>query len=595
MSSNEFLLSHGEKLALAVMAGLSAWAVYGTLTNPEIHPRDVSDLVIDGMINNIESKRSVQPAPQIKTPPNYVAALRSRLEGQLPAVAYMPWLTGQPDVGPVIGNKQPLYIYELLPPRLSGRELGGAIELTVAMPESIHKSEDNRIADGYKREWKSQGGKVVNSVERAGVYIEYCIGGDPRNGVYKPLEAEGIVGGFAPMPDSDHPSFKVEFKADAVWETYHLKIRLVARATGYPLGRTNVDQSPQAVLVCAGRFGPVTMATMPDLEARVRKGDADALARFVQPFAKPFDNASLKPGEGFFLSNESTISLAVTSATRFAFDKSFTASDNTQGATMLVTTLLQPLPGSQANKTTWLLKPEVFKIKKDEKLGSERLIEDPRKQGGVKSRIDLSTPFVLEEIKTDVQRTLYYELDTTARATGGGQRDLVLKAKSRATEAAVLKNAATGQTRPFTRLLRIEKPAPKLPSFMQLVPGNWIKLDGPFIYPDFDGLGYDESIEFLKNPAGFKQRELIPTAPVWHVPEAGPLIDQRKRGGDDYQTDTKYIEFADGRVFFWEPINKRIVSFVIPNSEAERALKERKAAPPSATPPPIAPPAKKIK
>jgi hypothetical protein len=600
MSGNEFLITHGEKLGLAVVVGLSAWAVTGTIGNPEVLPKGVNDVIIDEMIRKVENARRTHPAPQIKIPPDYVAALKRRLDGSLPATAangqaFMPWLTGQPDVGPRINDVQPLYIYELLPPRVKAEDKVGTIELTIAMPDSTRPTDGSRIADNAKREWKAQGGKVMNSVERAGVLIDYCIGNP--NGTYKPLVAEGIVDGFAPMAETEHASFKVVFKADAVWETYFLRVRLVVRATGYPVDKAAETSAPStsAVLVCQGRYDATPV--WPDLEAKIRKGDPEALERFIKaPLRRSYEGAVLKPGEGFFASTETACQIAVTAATRFTFEKTSTGDDGSLGASMLVTTLLPPLPGAVAGNVQggvpkWLFQPETFRIKKGEKLGDWRIVPDPRKADKSKSRVDLSTPFALDEVKTDVKRILYYELDTTSREAGGGQRDLIFKPKEKDTEAAVLKNSATGQTRPFTRLIRIEKPYPKLPAHLQLAPGQWTKIDGPFIYPDFPDKTYDEAEEFKKNPAEFRQRDLVPPAPVWHEANTGPIVEQRKKFGGDYQTDTKYLEFADGRVFFWDAVNKRILNFAIPNSEADIANKTRKNAPPKpVTPPPAAKP-----
>lgn len=578
MNGKDLAILHGEKILLAVIVGLSGWAAYSTVNNPAVHPKDATDLAIDGMIARIESARETQAAPQIRMPPNYVLALSKRLDGELPASSYISWMSGTPDVGPTVGNSQQVYIYELLPPHVTGDEHVGMIEVSVSMPEVIQPTDGSRISDGTQRVWKAQGGAIVNTVERVGILMEYSVGSP--TGSFLPLEAEGATDGFIPLTSNSQTSVTAAFRPKTVWETYYVRASVVIKATGYPLDQPEGESPSQSILVYQGRFGAPPIWS--ELESKIHSGDASMAGKFLRPLEKTFASVPLKGGEKLYVSKADLGKpILVTSATRFAFEKP-TGDGTTLGASVLVTTLLPPLPGATDAKSLWLSKPEIYKIKKGDKLGDVRLIPDPRKLGR-KSQIDLTTPFVLAEIKPEVERILYYELITKSRATGGGQRDLDYKIKSKLVEGAVFRNPATGQEMTYARMVRIEKPQANLPSYRQVNAGQWNPEKGPFIYPNFPGLAYDEAEEFRKNPADFKQRPLKPLEPIWHDANetSGPLVEMRKRAGDDYQTDTRYVEFPDGRVFFWDPYNKRILGFTLPNAEADVLAKKDSSAVPA--------------
>lgn len=557
MSNKDFFIAHGEKLALVVLVGLSAWTAYETFNNPAVNP-GTTEADINDKILAIAKSRATQAAPDLKTPPNYVAALKSRLDRNLPVQPSIAWLTGQPDVGPVVGGTVPIYIYELLQPKVTVKDLVGTVELTCVMPESVRT--EGRMVDLPSKVWRAKDSE--NRAERVGLLVEYSIGN--QNGTYKPLVTSEIKDGFVRCKDDLKDEVKIKFPADIAWETYYFRVRLVARVTAYPLGKADGETALQTVLVNVGRWsGPDPVWTEID---KVRKGElAD---RFAKPHDKTFSELELKPGESCFVSKETACSVAVTSATRFTYERSYlpdATNEDIVGATVLITKLLPPLPGPMT-QGKWLLAPVVFKVEKDKPVGGKVEVLDPRRNDKNKIPIDLSTPFVFGGIKKNLKRILYYQIKTKARASGGGQRDLEIVPKEVETEAAEFVNPSTKQSRVFSKMIRIQKQV------------------GLIITPDFPGLVYDEEEEFRKNPAEFKQRDLVPPLPLIHEPGVanGPLEEYRKRTGDESQTDTKYIEMPDGRVYFWDPLNKAMKTFIIPGSEADLAARAQKPRPAAA-------------
>jgi hypothetical protein len=568
MSSKDFLVAHGEKIALVLVVGASGWSVYSTMTNPQVHPKDISEVSIEQKVKYVEGQRRILPPPQLKVPGDYVAALRNRLDTTLPTPIYTNWLTTAPDVGPAIDNGVPLCIYEALAPQVAARDLVGTVELTITLPESIHP--DGRLSDAPSKSWKARGGEVENRVDRVGVFIDYSIG----NGPVKPLVTSGIAGGFVPLPPatggsetSANNELKVIFPADSAWETYTFHIRLAVKATGFSFDPAKVGISAQSVLVYAGR-----MTTSPDwlmLEKDLRLNKAETVAQFTKATTAP-TGLTLAKDEQVYASKDAICSVAVTSPTRFAFDRPVINDDESVGAGVLVTKLIPALPAAKAAQAKWLFQPESFKLKPKDVLAGKRTVLDPRKSDKTKLEVDLGTPFALVEVKREVNRILYYELVTKSRAASGGQRDLDIKPKAVATDVAVFRNVSTGQNRSFARLVQIAKTK-----------------DDAIIYPDFVGKIFNEIEEFRKNPATFQQRDLEPPKPVFHDAEEanGPLADIHKRTSDAiYQTDTKYVEFPDGRVFFWDNVNKTLRNFVIPGSEAEQKTKRDAASKPAAAP-----------
>jgi hypothetical protein len=242
---------------------------------------------------------------------------------------------------------------------------------------------------------------------------------------------------------------------------------------------------------------------------------------------------------------------------------------NAVGATVEVNKLIRDAKGENGK---WLTKSVEHKLAKPgDPLDFEANVPDPQTGDKNKRPEHFETPFVLSEVQKDVRRVLYYEIVAKSRQGAGRARDLEVKPKEIQTETAVLENQKTGQKLVLTKLTKITKP-PR---------------PNAVIYPNFPSSTYDEAEEFRKNPANFQQWGLIPTAPIEHDPDTGPLEEWRKKTGQVLlKTDTKYYELEDGRLVYWENVNNTLEVFKIPGSEADRAAKPEKAEPPSEAPAP---------
>jgi hypothetical protein len=289
----------------------------------------------------------------------------------------------------------------------------------------------------------------------------------------------------------------------------------------------------------------------------VKEGDKGLLGRFQPGSSQGAFASQLKPGERLYVSTESDeASVIGTSSIRFVFDKvnqDFQMPEQS-GASILLTKFMRDPRAADKTGGVWLPKPVIFKPKPGEALGEKGMkVVDPFSKNKDLTQEDLSTPFVLTEVKLKVKRVIYYEISEKSRPMGGKAKDLDLNTKEIETEVAVLTNTQTGTTLNLPRCERVNKPNKPRSVF----------------FPDFSGTMYNELEEFKKNPANFKQRELIPTAPIRHEPGTGPLQDLFKRRNNPLlQTDTPYYELADGRLVYWEHINNRLEILIRPGSEA---------------------------
>ena len=178
---------------------------------------------------------------------------------------------------------------------------------------------------------------------------------------------------------------------------------------------------------------------------------------------------------------------------------------------------------------------------------------------------DFTTQYVLTAVKQKVPRIIYYEVFLEARPGGGKAKDLKFKSKPIDTEVAVFTNTKTGSVIERPRCEKIIRPNKPLSYF----------------YPDIPLSGYNEVEEFKKNPANFKQNELLPKEPKPHNPGEGPLAVEFKLKNDPLlQTDTIYYELPDGRNIYWDNFNNKVRVFIKAGSEAaaDQAAAEREAA-----------------
>jgi hypothetical protein len=553
MNAQDLLIAHGEKILVLIVVAASGYGLYGTFTNPDIRPQDISMERINDMVAKVEKVRAEIAPPVMKPPPNYLDEMTARWAVELPSHKFMTWLSAVTDVGPGDFRGAHYYVYEIRAPKISASDAIGTINVSIELPATVRTTGDPRISDAASKVWTLES-RVDNTAQWAGLIVEQKVG----NGEWKPVATNDIKNGVVLLKGDAAPvNFSV--KTTEPWQRYSFRARLAARVTGLPPDKATSKDVEQSVLVFQGTY-PEESINWEQLSKQIVAGDKAALDKFAVGTKHGLLATTLKPSEMLYYSTDSDeASLIGSSSIRFVFEKvMLDFQDPTKsGASFLLTKYLRD-PKDQT-KGMWLLKPVQFKTKLNDGIGQPDVkIPDPFRQAEANkqglSRIeDLSTAFVVSEVKTKVKRVLYYEIQPKSRPNGGRAKDLEVIPKEIETEMVVLTNTQTGSTLTLPSCERIVKPNKPLSYF----------------YPDFSTAQINEVDDFKKDPAGFKQRELIPPAPIMHEPGTGPLEDLRKRRNDDLlATDTKYFELADGRIIYFEHVNNRVVVLIKPGSEA---------------------------
>ena len=556
MSAQDLLIAHGEKALVLLVTAACGYGLYGTFQNPEIRPADISMQKIDEMVGVVEKQRGSQPPPVMKAPSNYLDDMIARWGVRLSSGKYMAMLSATTDVGPTDSRSSQFYIYEIHPPKLSVVDAIGNLELTIELPTS-QRTTDVRISDAANKTWTLEG-RADNKAQWLGLQVEYRVG----TADWQPLNGKDVKNGLLAIKDGT-TSYNMTVPTQEPWQRHHFRARLVAKATGLPLDATKSEDQQQTILVTQGTY-PDAVIDWPKLEASMASGSKDVVERFQKGTRDGVFADKLHTGELLYRSGDSDeATVLATDSIRFVFDKvNVNFQDPMQnGATFLLTKYLRD-PRAAADKKVgkWMDKPIPFKLAPGEGLGSAQNILDPFNSGGLKIEVDFSTAYVLTAVKEKVKRVAFYEIFAKTRPMGGKAKDLEVNVKEIETEVATLTNTKTGKELDLPRCERITKPNKPQSIF----------------YPDFAGLSYDEAGEFKKNPAGFKQNQLVPKAPIKHEPGTGPLEDLRKRRNDPLlRTDTPYYELPDGRIVYWEDVNHRVVVFIKPGSEAAAAEKEK--------------------
>jgi hypothetical protein len=569
MSAQDMLIGHGEKIIVAVTVAACGYWLYSTFTNSEIRPKDISMERINEMVGKVEKARGEVAPPVMKAPPNYLDDMLTRWSVELPSRKYMAWLSAATDVGPPDVRGAHYYIYEIHPPTLVAVDAIGTIELSVTLPTS-KRTNDPRISDASSKTWTLEQ-RVDNTAQWLGLVIEQRISA----GEWMPITTKDIKNGLVQFK-GEPGNLNITVPTTEPWQRYSFRARLIAAVTGLPMEKASSKDVEQSVMVHQGSYAEEIVdwtALGKGITSKDINEQRAVLSKFQTGSTTGPLATQLKPGQALYYSADSDeASTIATSSIRFVFEKiNLDFQDpKASGASILLTKFLRdPKAGADKNGGKWLLKPVQFKPKLNEAVGEKNYkVLDPFQppapnQPGLFKQEDLSTAFVLTEVKQNVQRILYYEILPKARPNGGRSKDLEMKPKPIDTEVVTLTNMQSGTVLTLPACKKVQKPNKPLSYF----------------YPDFVGMVYDEVEEFKKNPSGFKQRELIPAEPKAYKPDEGPLEDLRKRRNDDLlKTDTTYYELADGRIIYWEHVNNRVVVIVKAGSEAAAEAAAAKAA-----------------
>jgi hypothetical protein len=561
MSGNDILIQHGEKAAVALIALICVYVIWGTLNNEAIHPQSgpngerVTSETIKATTKLVGDMASKGKAPSLKEPPNYLADMRRRITSPVTPGAYMLMVSAHPDAGPINpGESAFVYVYELHQPQIEVKDTVGSLELILTLPSS-KRSNSKQLNDSERARWsrtvpKGKDGRseVENRAEWLGVIIEMKSDG----GNWEPLAVEGkITAGFVPLEATRESVPVPKVKS---WTTYSFRARMLAKATGYhPFNQ--IPPADRTVLVCAGDIDPnPDSINWTQLAMRLRDNDATVTAKFLPgDIEAPITlQPSLTDKERLYRSEWSDeAKVTASSAVRMYLDKVSPDPQNPDAllAHMKLTLMMRD---PKNNSPMWLKKTEDYKVGPTQELGDDTRTQDIPTDDPVAllKRIDLKTPYKLMAMDKGVKRILFYEVVAQSRAGGAKGKDLVLKEKDAMTDKAEFKNGVNGETKTFFKLVAIQRPA---------------KAGEIFIYPDYPA-GFNEEDEFNANPGEFIQPTLAPTKPRRWQNGEGPLAELLQKGNDLAQTDTPYYQFPDGRLVYYDNINKFLAGLQSPTA-----------------------------
>jgi hypothetical protein len=565
MSAQTFLLAHGEKLALAVVAGGCGLVLWSAIDDPTIRPKD-NQTQIEAINAKIAAVFKKQSPPVMKEPRPYLDQLLGRVGESAPVTPTMAWLTNPPDKGPTrtqppdpegkppVGgqNFAYLYIYELLAPTVGIKDAIGSLKITVAAPESEAKGA-RRISSETERKWtRDEKGLITNTGRLLGVQIEIKVGDNE----WKPLVLPGASKDGV-LPLSAIPAGEVTIPTPEPWQTHKLRARLIAAATALDIDKTIPERPKQTVLVHSGPAsgGPTEdPAVLEKALAQINSKNGPLFKTLLRPVPGPLPAGTrLQADEKLFLgawsldSPEATVQ--ATDSVRFALLGFSTAQlpEDPQKSRDVGRFLLLRL-FEQGGERKWMEKPLEEKFGVGDQLGLKQ-VQIPNPFPPPKTIVqDLDTPFVVDKLVKDQERVLYWFIKPVARKDGAKGKELLLEKKTVKTDIVELKNPNTGSVLVMTKLISVNPPSGKDVLFYPHRPGSLVEKD-----------------EFTKAPSEFRQYKLIPEAPKAYKPGTGPLDElykaKKAEGALDlasYETDTDYYVFPDGRIAWWELVERNV-------------------------------------
>ena len=553
MSAKDLLIAHGEKAAVSLTLLLCAFEVWSVTTDTSIRPENVSPAKIAEQNAGIDKIFIEGKPPTLKPVPDYLGDMKQRFGQNLIAPVVDAWLTAPPDRGPSARGLL-AYVYEAPAPTISASDAVGKVALKLDLPAST-RPPSHRLSDALVAEWKRPEENISNHAQVIGWKLEIRVG----DGEWRPFVGGAAVAGMVPL--AAVPATGI-FLAEGLepWVRHSFRASLVVKATGPDVGKA---APAQAVLVLPGRM-PGEDVNWAELSERLRQADPVFLARFAKPLAGPTpDWAAIQSGEHLYIGAPSDeVTVSVTSDVRFAFEKVATdvADPTKETIHLLVTRMTTAADGT----VSWLPEPKVIKAVRGQTIAGE--VEVKSTKGIV--RVKLDTGFRVLDLKRDQKRILYYEVREKARVGTKG-KDLEIITKEASADVLVVENVRSKNRMELVRLGTIRRPA---------------KADA-IIYPAQADPILNEEEAFRKQPGEFRQSGLIPVPPRFHEPGTGPLLKVRaEHPGDEsfYETDGKYVELADGRLVWYEPINRKVRQW--PEAEVRPAPTD--AAAPAATPAP---------
>ena len=537
MNAKQFLIVHGEKVALSATLLACAAQLSVTFGDQSIRPT-ITPSEIEARNTEIDNVFAQGKPPIMKPVPTYLADMKDRFDRVTPVGTVPSWLTAMPDRGPGTGGLF-LYVVELRAPTVTAADAFGKVALTITLPPAI-RPDGRRITDRPNATWERSSDGVENHVEHLGILIETHGAGEND---WHPLVTKSIPHGFVPRAALNDGTANLTIDGLEPWLRHWFRVRLVAKATSLDLTQPLPAKVTNSVVVVEGQLvGDNDDVPWTEVTEQFKAKDAKLIAKLAKP-ATPIPGISLAANERLFLGGPSDEAIVqITSDTRFALERVTQNDPNNPGKLEAKFLITKQFTGKDGEKL-WLKEPQSFKLGIGDVIGGTAKTENPLRPGML-GQITLTTPFKVVEIKTGQKRIFYWEIREKSRTNGTKGKDLDLQPKTVQTDLVVVENTKSKRQITFTKLAMI-----KLPTRKESV-----------IYP-FHATDVDEGAEFRKDPSAFVEAELSPAEPKPHAPNAGPLTALRAAHPDLtdlYTTDTTYYELADGRIVWWEPLNKQI-------------------------------------
>lgn len=545
MNAQQFLLRHGEKIVVALVAVICVYVVLSSLTDESVRPKDgLTKQTLQDAFGEIDRVRAEQTPPILKPPADYREMVLSNLRRAPRARPVMGWLTAHPDLGKVSRVEKFLYIYHLRAPEVRAVDQIGRIEVTITPPAArVPSGAEDRTSDESQREWQRPKTEIRNRAYQVGVVVEVQEGKGP----WQPLTQAGDKGfirfaqtdGLGKGAAAQSQPVTIVLPEVKAWERYAFRARIVAAATGYTYPADEAVVEPdQAVLVHIGNLPTQTAEEL-------KKTPNEELLKlgFVRGAPRP----GLQSKELAYESQNSPEAVVSQAASTIRIALKNVAEVLGQPGVIEARMLMRQFMRF-GDESGWVPdKGSVeYRLQSEQKLGDKQVLVMPfGPHRGKKLEVSFETPFVFARAQQGVERQVYYWIKLVSRQAGQKGKKLELQLKTIQTDVAFFKNQRNGQDVPFFKLINIPVRT---------------RADEP-MFPDFPNSKsqFNEEELFEGGAQGAGQIQLKLPEPKVHKPGEGPLAELQKQDNDPFKTtDTDYVEFPDGRMYWWEPQNGKL-------------------------------------
>ncbi len=530
------LMQHGEKLVLLIVLIILGMWISGVNSDGKTLPKKQAEKInIDKKIKEAKDY-TAKPAPIPEKPMDYTGVIQNRLAVLVDFADTLQWLTAHPDIVEGSTDDRTVFsIYEVLSPSVTAEDEVGSILVTVEMPDRRGGKGGDEVQTGDEIEWERalKGGKTVTNTARwLGVKVEYQVGG---KGAWRPLKSVGLKDGVHIFRDESMTP--PEFRHNGVQgkQQYSYRASLIVAATGVreegpaELGEETIVYDgeytgqidrfvwAQGAGRIKGRLKAVEPKTVPDMH-RVTLGKTEKL--YIG-----------RAGEaGTVEQTESDIIFAV---------KQISALGGTDPTLRVY--MMKMVRDRNGKILGWTEALEIKNVKVGDKLGTP-----PEGQKGIPVKlrnapdgglrlVNFQTDWVVADLNIEGRRIYYYEVK---KKNVDGKTILYLNEKARTNYHVVTLNNGVENI----QIIRLDK----------LTPNR----NPQFCYPLIQQK-VNETEEFKDgDPTEFTQPILEPEKPVeWPADKIPP-----DGVPEDFQTDVPYFVFADGRIVWYDHVNKKMKS-----------------------------------